>query len=62
MKVKLGFVLLAIMLLSLAGASSAEQLVRVGYAHSGLLFRPYLALRLTIIGHLIRAGLWRRAL
>ena len=35
MKVKLGFALWAIMLLSLAGASSAEQLVRVGYAPFG---------------------------
>jgi ABC-type amino acid transport substrate-binding protein len=32
MKVKLGFVLWVIMLLSLAGASSAEELVRAGYA------------------------------
>ena len=35
MKVKLGFALWAIMLLSLAGASSAEQLVRVGYSPFG---------------------------
>jgi hypothetical protein len=35
MKVKLGFVLLAIMLLSAAGASSAEQLVRAGYSPFG---------------------------
>src|SRR5215471_7407773 len=32
MKVKLGFVLWAIMFLSQAGAASAEQFVRVGYA------------------------------
>jgi len=32
MKVTLGLVLWAIMFLSLAGAASAEQLVRVGYA------------------------------
>ena len=32
MKVKLGFLLWAITLLSVAGASSAEQLVRAGYA------------------------------
>jgi ABC-type amino acid transport substrate-binding protein len=35
MKVKLGFVLWAIMLLSLAGPSSAEQLVRAGYPPFG---------------------------
>ena len=35
MKVKFGFVLWAIMLPSLAGASSAEQLVRAGYPPFG---------------------------